>query len=196
MTYNACNSGVSRSSWITRLTEEDKVQAVVLWHSCNPIIIINNSLPVQGNETGWYERMVTMDCTPSLLSCKLHEGDKATIKNKKRGDWHEDSFHSELCISLEKSRGGLDKAAPLNRLQLWLTRLATAVIATTKRNCKDWLTMNVDGSGSAGWHNQFVSSTPPKKSVTNHCEKHTSVLWCDNTMVLNKSPTSWFGLKP
>lgn len=177
MTYNACNSGVSLSSWITRLTEEDRVQAVVLWHSHNPIIIINNSLLVQGNETGWYERKGTMDYAASLLSHKLHEGDKATIKNKKR-EIDMKTASSELCISLERA-GAASTKTPywigfsfgLLQRQLWLP--------PQRRNCKDWLTMNVDGSGSAEWHNLSV----PPKSVTNHSEKHTSVLWCDNTMV-------------
>lgn len=75
--------------------------------------------------------MGTMDYTSSLLSCKLHEGDKATIGVKK---WEIDMkiVFSEPCISLE-SRDSLDKAALLNRLQLRLTVRSTVVIVTTKR---------------------------------------------------------------
>lgn len=45
-------------------------------------------MKVAGSEAGGYERMGTMDYTSSLLSCKLHEGDKATIIVKEK--WETD----------------------------------------------------------------------------------------------------------
>lgn len=115
--------------------EVERAQAAALWHSSNSIIIINNSGKGAAREVGRYERMGTMGYACSRLSCKLHEGDKATITVKRKmGDWHKDSFQW-MCLE------SVDKAASLNRLQLWLTASLTAMIVTTKRNRSDWRTM-------------------------------------------------------
>lgn len=76
--------------------------------------------------------MGTIHYTSSLLSFKLHEGDKAAVTVKKKKEIDAKTVFRELCL---ESRDGLDKAASLKGLQLWLTACSTAVIVTTKRNC-------------------------------------------------------------
>lgn len=146
-TYYACDSRISLRSGIIRLTKVEMVEAVALWHSCNPIIIINNSREVRGSETGWYERMGTMDNTSSLLSCKLHEADKATSKKKKvkeMGDWHEDSSQWAVYQFREQRQPRQSGIAE------WASASAYGVFDSHDCHHKEEdlrLTNNVDGSG-------------------------------------------------